>query len=72
MDWFFFQLHEEKGTKFIAKNSPKEFVGENGKLKEVVLQDDTRLPADVCIMGIGKKIKYRTVFHFKSDVIINV
>ncbi len=34
--------------------SAKEFVGENGKLKEVVLKDDTRLPADVCIMGVGK------------------
>ncbi len=29
-------------------------MGENGKLKEVVLQDDTRLPADICIMGIGR------------------
>ncbi len=51
-----FQLHEGKGTKFIAKNSPKEFVGEDGKLKEVVLQDGTTLPADLCIMGIGKCI----------------
>ncbi len=38
------------------KLSVKEFAGEEGKLTEVVLTDDTRLPADLCVIGIGKLI----------------
>lgn len=40
--------------KFIAGTSSKEFVGDSGKLTEVVLEDDTRLPADVVVMGVGR------------------
>lgn len=32
----------------------KEFNGEDGQLKEAVLANGTVLPADVCIMGVGK------------------
>ncbi|XP_041349641.1 apoptosis-inducing factor 3-like [Gigantopelta aegis] len=47
------KLHEEKGVKFYFENSIKEFVGENGKVKEVLLADGTKLPADICVLGIG-------------------
>ena len=50
----FFQLHESKGVMFIGANPPKEIIGEGGRLKEVVLQDGARLPADVLIMAVGR------------------
>ena len=45
--------------KFIGNTSPSELIGEGGKLTEVVLQDGTRIPADVIIAGIGKLPQYR-------------
>ena len=30
------------------------FAGEDGTLKEVVLRDGERLPADVCVVGAGR------------------
>ena len=44
----------EKGVTFIGKNSAKEFVGSDGKLTHVELQDGQKLPADVCVLGVGK------------------
>lgn len=48
------QMHEGKGVKFYFDTSVKEFKGEDGKLTEAVLADGTVLPADVCVMGVGK------------------
>lgn len=47
------KLLESKGVQFRFKTSAKEFVAENGRLQEVILQDDSRLEADVCVVGIG-------------------
>lgn len=48
------QMHEDNGVKFYFERGIKEFVGSDGKVTEAVLSDDTRLPADLCIMGVGK------------------
>lgn len=47
-------MHEDNGVKFYFERGIKEFVGSDGKVTEAVLSDDTRLPADLCIMGVGK------------------
>ncbi|CAH1232283.1 AIFM3 [Branchiostoma lanceolatum] len=47
------KMHEEKGVKFYMNSGVVEFKGENGKLKEVVLQSGETLPADLCVVGIG-------------------
>jgi len=52
------QLLAEKGIQFRFQTTVKEFVGENGKLKHVVLKDGTLLPAEFCVVGIG-----RLLFH---------
>uniref|UniRef100_A0A0B7BB79 FAD/NAD(P)-binding domain-containing protein n=1 Tax=Arion vulgaris TaxID=1028688 RepID=A0A0B7BB79_9EUPU len=51
-DWFR-KLHEEKGVHFHFGTGTKEFIGEGGQLKEVVLSNGTTLAADVCVMGVG-------------------
>ena len=48
------QLLVEKGVRFHFQTTAKEFVGENGKLKQVVLKDGTVLPAELCVVGIGE------------------
>ncbi len=45
---------ESKGVKFVFSNPPKEFVGVDGSLTEVVLADGTRLPAQLCVVGTGE------------------
>ncbi|XP_078337500.1 apoptosis-inducing factor 3-like isoform X4 [Crassostrea virginica] len=47
------KMHEDNGVKFYFERGIKEFVGSDGKVTEAVLSDDTRLPADVCVMGVG-------------------
>ncbi|XP_062568726.1 apoptosis-inducing factor 3-like isoform X2 [Saccostrea cucullata] len=47
------KMHEDNGMKFYFERGIKEFVGSDGKVTEAVLSDDTKLPADVCIMGVG-------------------
>eukprot|EP00105_Crassostrea_gigas_P007010 XP_011421115.1 PREDICTED: apoptosis-inducing factor 3 isoform X2 [Crassostrea gigas] len=47
------KMHEDNGVKFYFERGIKEFVGSDGKVTEAVLSDDTRLPADLCIMGVG-------------------
>ncbi|XP_008307921.1 apoptosis inducing factor mitochondria associated 4 isoform X2 [Cynoglossus semilaevis] len=47
------QMLEEKNVKFYMKDRVVEIKGENGKVKEVVLQSGTVLGADVVIVGIG-------------------
>lgn len=56
-----FQLLDEKGIKFHFQTTASEFFGSNGKLKEVVLTNGTRLPADLCVMGLGG---YRVILTF--------
>jgi len=55
--WYMYcalQLLAEKGVQFQFQTTAKEFIGENGKLKQVVLTDGTVLPAEFCVIGIGK------------------
>lgn len=33
---------------------PVKFVGSGKKIKEIVLEDGTQLPADLCVIGIGR------------------
>ena len=54
-----FQLLDEKGIQFHSETSASEFVGSGGKIKEVVLLNGTKLPADLCITGVGE---YTTFF----------
>jgi len=48
------QLLVEKGVQFHFQTTVKEFVGDNGKLKQVVLRDGAVLPAEFCVIGIGE------------------
>jgi len=41
-------------------------VGENGKLKRVLLTDETVLPAELCVVGIGKVFVYDVFFALYS------
>ncbi|XP_069136571.1 apoptosis-inducing factor 3-like isoform X1 [Argopecten irradians] len=47
------QMHEDHGVKFFLERGIKEFSGPDGHVTEAVLSDDTRLPADLCILGVG-------------------
>lgn len=47
-------MHEERGVKFYLERGIKEFVGKNGDITEAVLSDGTRLPADLCVLGVGE------------------
>ncbi|KAK3084850.1 hypothetical protein FSP39_020165 [Pinctada imbricata] len=47
------KMHEEKGIKFYFESGIKEFVGTDGSVTEAVLSTDVRLPADLCILGVG-------------------
>ncbi|KAM4742377.1 apoptosis inducing factor mitochondria associated 4 isoform 1-T2 [Anableps anableps] len=47
------EMLEEKNVKFFMNNKVTEIRGENGKVKEVVLNDGTVLEADVVVAGIG-------------------
>ncbi|XP_060076047.1 apoptosis-inducing factor 3-like [Ylistrum balloti] len=47
------QLHEDHGVKFFLERGIKEFSGKDGHVTEAVLSDETRLPADLCILGVG-------------------
>lgn len=46
-------MHEDKGVKFIH-GSASEFIGYDGKLREVVVQNGEKIPADICVVGAGK------------------
>ncbi|KAJ8312314.1 hypothetical protein KUTeg_009687 [Tegillarca granosa] len=47
------KLHEDNGIKFYFEKGIKQFEGEDGKVTEAILSDDTRLPADLCVLGVG-------------------
>ena len=46
-------MHEEKGVKFQLGTTVSEFVGEDGKLTSVKLENGETLQADVCVLGLG-------------------
>ncbi|XP_044738696.1 apoptosis-inducing factor 3 isoform X2 [Chrysoperla carnea] len=47
------ELFEEKGVNFVMKSGIKKFIGSDGALTSVELNDGSVLKADVCIAGIG-------------------
>ena len=47
------QLFEDKGAKFVFGSSPARFLGSDNKITEVELENGTKLPADLCVIGIG-------------------
>ena len=51
--FFFQQLLDEKGVRSYFRTTVTEFVGVDGKLSQIVLNDGTKLSADLCIVGIG-------------------
>lgn len=63
------ELFESKGVVMKMKTSFKAFEGENGTLRYVVLADGTKLPADICIVGIGAQ--QTTKFLDGSGVNVN-
>ncbi|XP_038139938.1 apoptosis inducing factor mitochondria associated 4 [Cyprinodon tularosa] len=63
------KMLEEANVKFFMNNKVKEIRGENGKVKEVVLNDGTVLEADVVIAGIG--VVPNTDFLEGSDVAVD-
>ena len=48
------QILDDKGVKFALGNAPEEFIGEDGHLKSVKVADGTEIPANVCVLGVGK------------------
>ena len=57
------QMHEEKKVKFHFQAGIKEFLGENGKVTEAVLSTGTKIPADICILGVGKLLLILKCFY---------
>jgi len=49
------QLLDAKGVRSHFKTTVSKFIGSDGKLTHIVLQDGTELSADLCIVGIGKQ-----------------
>ena len=47
------KLHEDHGIKFHFEKGIKEFVGEDNKATTAVLSDDTEIPCDLVILGVG-------------------
>ena len=52
------QLLDEKGVKFYFKTTAKEFTGVEGKVSGVTLTDGTKLPIDLCVMGVGEYFEW--------------
>ncbi|KQS26021.1 uncharacterized protein Dere_GG12653, isoform B [Drosophila erecta] len=64
------QLFEDNKVVMRMESGIAEIVGnEDGKVSEVVLVDDTRLPCDLLILGTGSKLN--TQFLAKSGVKVN-
>jgi 3-phenylpropionate/trans-cinnamate dioxygenase ferredoxin reductase component len=49
----FRDVHSEHGVTFHFGRSVKEFGGSGGRLTHVVLDDDTEIPADLAVVGVG-------------------
>lgn len=60
------KLFEEKGVVFSEGGTIKEFVGAGGSVKEVLLGNGDKIPADMCLLGIG--VSPATGFLKDSDV----
>ena len=50
---FVMKMHQDKGVKFETKVRPSEFIGENGKVTKVRLDNGTELEADCVVLGVG-------------------
>jgi NADPH-dependent 2,4-dienoyl-CoA reductase/sulfur reductase-like enzyme/nitrite reductase/ring-hydroxylating ferredoxin subunit len=46
------RLHEEKGVRFHLGTTPRELAG-SGRAEAVLLEDGSRLPADLVLIGVG-------------------
>ncbi len=53
------QLMSDKGIKIITGNGITEIVGDDGKVKEVVLQNGTKIKADAVILSMGYRPNIR-------------
>ena len=63
-------MHEEKGVKFYLEKGIKKFNGNtDGEVTEAILSDDTVLPADICILGVG--VAPSTDFIKESSINMN-
>ncbi|KAM3934092.1 apoptosis-inducing factor 3-like isoform 2-T3 [Leptodactylus fuscus] len=47
------KLLKERGVNFYMRTEVREILGSDGQVKEVILRNGTRLPADVVVAGIG-------------------
>lgn len=47
------KMHEDNGIQFELNAGVKEFIGENGFIKQVVLPSGKILDADICVVGVG-------------------
>lgn len=45
---------EQKGVKFHLENPVKEFIGDGGRLKNIILKDGSTLESPLCIVAAGK------------------
>jgi 3-phenylpropionate/trans-cinnamate dioxygenase ferredoxin reductase subunit len=50
---FYFELHSSKGVKVLCGASVSEIAGSGGAVREVVLSNGARFPADLVLVGIG-------------------
>lgn len=60
------KLHEDQGVKFYFERGIKEFTGNGNRATEAVLSDDTKLPCDLAILGVG--VVPATDFLKDSDI----
>ncbi|XP_076107886.1 apoptosis-inducing factor 3-like isoform X2 [Mytilus galloprovincialis] len=60
------KLHEDQGVKFYFEKGIKEFTGNDNRATEAVLSDDTKLPCDLAILGVG--VVPATDFLKDSDI----
>ncbi|XP_052074366.1 apoptosis-inducing factor 3-like isoform X1 [Mytilus californianus] len=60
------KLHEDQGVKFYFERGIKEFTGNDNRATEAVLSDDTKLPCDLAILGVG--VVPATDFLKDSDI----
>jgi 3-phenylpropionate/trans-cinnamate dioxygenase ferredoxin reductase subunit len=50
---FYRDFHTSKGVKIVCGASVSEITGSSGKVREVLLSDDARYPADLVFVGVG-------------------
>jgi 3-phenylpropionate/trans-cinnamate dioxygenase ferredoxin reductase subunit len=47
------ELHQARGVKIRTNVHPMGFEGSSGRVRQVMLEDDERIPADVVVVGVG-------------------